>query len=123
MLHFIRNVTKNFFAVFRFRPLPALAASAVFAVASFGPFAALMGGARFAIPVATLLLSFFLVYRLFQRFNEVPVAYFLTLPVAAALLIYAELRSMVVTLANRGIEWRGTFYPLSELRKNAGPLR
>jgi len=122
-LHFIRNVTKNFFAVFRFRTLPALAACSVLAVACLGPFVALVGGAAFAIPAGLLMLLFFFVYRLFQRYNEVPAAYFLTFPLAAALLIYAELRSMFVTLLNRGIRWRGTFYPLSELRRNAGPLK
>ena len=122
-LHFIRNVTKNFFAVFRFRTFPALAACALLAVMSLGPFVALAGGAVFGIPAALLLLQFFFLYRLFQRYNEVPTAYFLTFPFAAGLLIYAELRSLFVTLLHRGIYWRGTFYPLAELRKNAGPLR
>jgi hypothetical protein len=27
------------------------------------------------------------------------------------------MRSMIVTLWNGGVEWRGTFYPLKELRK------
>jgi hypothetical protein len=38
-------------------------------------------------------------------------------------IIYMLLRSMFVTLARRGVVWRGTFYPLAELRKHAGPLR
>jgi glycosyltransferase involved in cell wall biosynthesis len=122
-LHFIRNITKNFFAVFRYRTLPALAACTVFVVAAQGPYVALAGGVAFAIPAAILLLLFFFLYRLFERYNEVPTAYFLTFPLAAALLVYAEIRSMFITLLNRGIRWRGTFYPLSELRKNAGPLR
>jgi hypothetical protein len=29
---------------------------------------------------------------------------------------------MATTLAQGGIIWRGTFYPLAELRKNAAPL-
>ncbi|MFZ5799616.1 MAG: hypothetical protein ACOY3O_14535, partial [Thermodesulfobacteriota bacterium] len=32
--------------------------------------------------------------------------------------IYIILRGMLTTLANDGIDWRGTHYPLTELRKN-----
>ena len=121
-LHFIRNVTKNFFAVFRFRTLPALLACAAMAIAILGPFAAVAGGRAFVIPAAVMLVLFFFLYRLFRRYNGVPTVYFLTLPLAAALLIYAEMRSLLVTLFTQGIRWRGTFYSLSELRKHAGPL-
>ncbi|MBV8114139.1 MAG: glycosyltransferase [Silvibacterium sp.] len=122
-LHFIRNVTKNFFAVFRFRTLPALAACMVLVIFCLSPFAALAGSLPFRIPAILLLLMMFFLYRLFERYNEVPAAYFLTFPIAATLLIYAVLRSVLVTLLNHGIRWRGTFYPLSELRRSAGPLR
>jgi hypothetical protein len=65
----------------------------------------------------------FFFYRYFRRHNGIPPAYFLTFPIAAALLIYALLRSVLVTLVRGGVSWRGTFYPLSELRKNSGPPR
>jgi hypothetical protein len=29
---------------------------------------------------------------------------------------------MLITFKQGGVIWRGTFYPLAELRKNAGPL-
>jgi hypothetical protein len=35
---------------------------------------------------------------------------------------FTLLRSMFITLKQGGIIWRGTFYPLAELRKNAAPL-
>jgi 2-keto-4-pentenoate hydratase len=45
--------------------------------------------------------------------------YCLTLPLGAILFGYMLLRSMVVTLRQGGIIWRGTFYPLAELRRGA----
>lgn len=121
--HFIRNVTKNCFAVYRFRALPAFAACAVLTLGCLGPFAALAGPRAFRIPAALFVLVLFLLYRCLECFNGVPAAYFLTFPIAAALLIYSLLRSVLVTLFRGGIRWRGTFYPLSELRKAAGPAR
>lgn len=39
-------------------------------------------------------------------------------PLGAILCSYILLRSMVVTLLNDGVEWRGTHYPLEQLRAN-----
>ena len=52
-----------------------------------------------------------------------PEAQAVAAPVAAALALYAILRSMVLTLARGGIDWRGTRYPLKELRRQAGSWR
>ncbi len=120
-LHFARNLTKNFFAVFRFRVFPALGACGVLTVSCLGPFAALAGPLSFRIPAALFLLALLLIYRRLGRDNGIAAAYFLTFPIAAALLIYALFRSVVITLANGGIRWRSTFYSLAELRKTAGP--
>ena len=43
--------------------------------------------------------------------------YALTHPIGAAIFSYMLLRSTVVTLVQGGIIWRGTFYPLDELRR------
>jgi hypothetical protein len=43
--------------------------------------------------------------------------YALTQPLGAAIFCYMLLRSTVVTLRQGGIYWRGTFYPLEELRR------
>jgi glycosyltransferase involved in cell wall biosynthesis len=120
--HFVRNLTKNLFAVFQFRALPALAACAVLIVALLGPVAALAGPLSIRIPGAIVFLMLLLLYRYHRRLNGIPTAYFLTYPVAAALLIYAVLRSIIVTLLRGGVRWRGTFYSLAELRENCGPI-
>ena len=48
---------------------------------------------------------------------RVSMLYALTQPVAAVIFFWMLLRSTVVTLRNGGIRWRGTFYPLEELRR------
>jgi hypothetical protein len=58
-----------------------------------------------------------------RHFTGISLLYLLTLPIGAALLLYALLRSLIVTLWRQGVVWRGTFYPLRELRRQAGPLR
>ena len=39
-------------------------------------------------------------------------------PFSAVFLAYVVVRSMVVTLREGGIRWRGTFYPLADLKRN-----
>jgi glycosyltransferase involved in cell wall biosynthesis len=119
--HFIRNVTKNFFALFRFRTRPALLTCAVLTMLCVAPFVGFAGPLSFRIPAALLWFMLFLLYRCLGRFSHISPVFFLTFPLAAALLIYALFRSVIVTLLHGGIRWRDTFYPLSELRKNAGP--
>lgn len=46
--------------------------------------------------------------------------YGLGFPVASFLFAYAIVRSMLRTYRQGGVVWRGTFYPLGELRKGAG---
>jgi len=43
--------------------------------------------------------------------------YALTHPLGAVIFCYMLLRSTVVTLWRGGVVWRGTFYPLEELRR------
>jgi hypothetical protein len=46
-----------------------------------------------------------------------PLLFAVTYPIGALLFAWMLLRSMVVTLWRGGIEWRGTFYPLEELKR------
>ncbi len=43
-------------------------------------------------------------------------------PLGAVAMMFAMLRSMVVVLVRRGVVWRGTLYPLRDLRKHNSPF-
>jgi GT2 family glycosyltransferase len=123
-LGLVHNLTKNVFAVFRFRPLVLAGACAGLGVLCFGPLAGLFGPMAMVLAsVLSLVMLWLLYFDTGRRFTGVSSFYFLTLPLAVVLLLYAMLRSMMVTLLRGGVTWRGTFYPLGELRKHAGPLR
>ena len=49
--------------------------------------------------------------------SDIPPYYFVLHPVSTALFVYTMLRSTFLTLARGGVMWRGTFYPLEELKK------
>jgi hypothetical protein len=54
-----------------------------------------------------------------RRLNGVsPLVAILFAP-AAAIIGFGVLRSVALTLWRNGVNWRGTHYPLSELRRNA----
>jgi glycosyltransferase involved in cell wall biosynthesis len=120
----VRNLTKNIFATFRFRLSLFFGGWLGLLLLCFGPFAALFGPwpARSAGIVSLLMITG--LYALASRYyNRISLRYVLTFPVAVALVLYAMLRSTLVTLFRGGVVWRGTFYPLRELRRCAGPLR
>ena len=39
---------------------------------------------------------------------------------ATTILLYSLVRSMILALVRNGVVWRGTFYPLDELRRHTG---
>jgi len=114
----VENLTKNFFAVLSFQSWRTLISALGLAFLNFGPFLGIWlahGWARVLYGVA--LGSMFLIYIGMSRRSAVPTYYFLLHPISTALFIYTLLRSMFLTLWNDGIVWRGTKYPLEELRK------
>lgn len=123
-LGIVRNLTKNIFAVFRFQPGLLLAACLAITAFCLTPFCGLFAPWMMLSASILALGSMLEIYRYCERhINGIPMAYSLLLPIAACIIVYMLLRSMIVTMMQRGVVWRGTFYPLSELRKHAGPLR
>jgi glycosyltransferase involved in cell wall biosynthesis len=114
----VNNLTKNFFAVLSFQWWRAVISAFGLAFLNFGPFLGVLlahGWAR--IPYAVALGSMFAIYVGMSWRSAVPAYYFLLHPLSTTLFIYTLLRSMTLTLWHDGIEWRGTKYPLEELRK------
>ncbi len=114
----VNNLTKNFFAVLSFQCWRTVISAFGLAFLNFGPFLGIclaQGWAR--VPYAVALGSMFAIYVGMSWRSDVPPYYFLLHPVSTALFIYTLLRSMILTLRNDGITWRGTKYPLEELRK------
>lgn len=113
----MENLTKNMYAVFRFRTPLVLAACAALLLLCVTPFAALAvpGAARWA-GVVTLVLLLLLNLRYWPQTRISPVC-LVFFPVGALLFLYTLLRSMVLTLWRGGVLWRGTLYPLAELRE------
>jgi glycosyltransferase involved in cell wall biosynthesis len=114
----VNNLTKNFFAVMSFQVWRALGGSVVLAVMNLTPFVgAIFVSGRARLAYAMALGCMFALYVGAWRRDRIPPWYFFLHPVSTVLFIYTVLRSMCVTLWNGGVEWRGTFYSLEELRK------
>ena len=114
----VNNLTKNFFAILSFQWWRTLIAAFGLAFLNLMPFL----GVAFAhgwerLPYAVALGSMLLIYLGMSWRSGVPAYYFALHPVSTALFVYTLLRSMSHTLRNDGIIWRGTKYPLEELRK------
>lgn len=114
----VNNLTKNFFAVLSFQSWRTLLSAFGLLFINIGPFIGIClapGWQR--VPFAVALASMFAIYVGMSWRSAVPAYYFLLHPVSALLFTYTLLRSMFLTLWNGGIVWRGTKYPLDELRK------
>src|SRR3984957_10074710 len=114
----VNNLTKNFFAVLSFQSTRTVASIIGLGFLNLGPFLGVglaHGWAR--VPYAIALVSLLLIYCGISACSAVPAYYFFLHPVSTSLFMYTLLRSMVETLSNNGIVWRGTKYPLEELRK------
>jgi len=114
----VNNLTKNFFAILSFQLWRTVLSAIGLVFINLGPFVGIClahGWAR--LPYAVALGSLFLIYLGMSWRSGVPPYYFLLHPVSTAMFTYTLLRSMILTLWNDGIVWRGTKYPLEELRK------
>ncbi|HLB54629.1 MAG TPA: glycosyltransferase family 2 protein [Gemmatimonadales bacterium] len=115
----VDGLMKNAFSVVQYRPLLMILAALVYLVVGIGPLVALLvgpGPARI-FGLATMAVLGGVLLRV-RKEMEMPRRSALVFPVVCLLLAWIVLRALVLTLSQGGIVWRGTFYPLEELRKN-----
>jgi glycosyltransferase involved in cell wall biosynthesis len=116
----ILGTTKNFFATTGFRVWVAalqilgLLVAFIFPVVAL-PFAHGLGRWLDLVAIAVPVIAMGGVCREFG----ISLLYALTFPVGALIFICMLARSTIVTLWKGGIDWRGTFYPLEELKRGA----
>ena len=121
-VHGLVNVmTKNLFSAFRFYVWLALLACLWLLFFCVAPAIGLFWGVT-RIPSIVTLAAVACAYRLMSRPSGLSTWNALAFPLSALVFIFTLLRSMLTTLRQGGVIWRGTFYPLAELRKNAAPI-
>jgi len=115
----IGGLMKNVFAGIDYSVGMALFSAAMLMITYVWPFLALaLTGGMVRILNAALALTILAIFAVAAGHMNVPRVCALAVPVAALLFAWIMLRAMTVTLWNGGIEWRGTHYPLKELRAN-----
>jgi glycosyltransferase involved in cell wall biosynthesis len=117
-----RVMTKNVFSALSFSVIAVLIACGGLLICSVLPFAGLFF-TPLRLPALIVFLAVLLQYRVLGRQSGISAWNSLLMPFGALLLVFTLLRSMATTLVQGGILWRGTFYPLAELRKNATPFK
>jgi glycosyltransferase involved in cell wall biosynthesis len=116
----VRNLEKNLFALFRFRMSLAIAACLAVLFICVWPFAGVFLASGWArLPFAIAVLMVFGMHLITTRVSTISPLIFLTFPLASAVFVTAVLRSAYVALRDGGITWRGTKYPLEELKREA----
>lgn len=116
----VRGLTKNLFASVNFKSSIMLFACLAMLVMFLGPLAGLAWAVTL-VPAVMALCSIAACYRLLNQRSGVSANYGWLYPVAVLLMIWAMLRSMLSVWGRRGVMWRGTFYPLRELRLHNSP--
>jgi glycosyltransferase involved in cell wall biosynthesis len=114
----IRGVTKNFFAGLGYRLSFVIVAITGMLLMNVAPFVGVIFGHGWVRVLAGIAVVIALCFHVgVDMVMRVSPLYALTHPLGAMLFSYMLLRSTVVTLWHGGVTWRGTFYPLEELKR------
>ena len=117
----VNVMTKNLFSALRFYVWLALLVCLWILAFCVAPGAALFWTPT-RVPAILACAAITWAYRLMGRPSGLSTWTVLALPFSALIFVFTLLRSTFTTLRQGGVIWRGTFYPLAELRKNAAPL-
>lgn len=115
----IDGLMKNSFSVVQYNPLLMLGGVPFYLVLGLAPLVALLLGSG---PLrwfgGTAVVWQLLLHGFVAREVRLPFHSVLLYPMIYVLFAWIVLRALVLNLSQGGIVWRGTFYPLAELRKN-----
>jgi len=115
----VRGLNKNAFAGLHYSLPFALFGCAALALTHVLPFIAVFLTSGLAqLLYGLVLVNVALVYLYNARFSGLSPLYAALHPVGMAILIYATLASALTVTRRGGITWRGTFYPLAQLKRN-----
>ncbi len=113
------GLEKNVMAPFHYRfSLFALGIIAMTAFYELPVLGILFGHGESRLIFALAFLMEITLYAMTRRYSGITSWWAFTIPLAAPLLIFLFLRSAFLCALRGGVDWRGTFYPLSELRKS-----
>ena len=115
----IDGLMKNSFSVVQYNAFLMIAGAVMYLVVGLGPLAALVLGSGPLRILGGVTVGVQLLGHLFvAREARLPLLAALLYPAVYVLFAWIVLRAMALNLSQGGIVWRGTFYPLNELRKN-----
>ena len=117
----LTNMTKNLFSAFGFQPVFVVLMCVWVAIFFLLPLAGLVWWGT-VVQALVILCCIGALYRVMGAASKIDARYAWLYPLGAAAMIFAMLRSMVVVLAQRGVRWRGTLYPLRDLRQHNSPF-
>jgi glycosyltransferase involved in cell wall biosynthesis len=118
-LSVVRLFEKNSFALTRFRVALHLLMCLGLAIEVVWPIAAIARGGWATAAGLLTYVAIGLVYLANRRAAGVSPWLAVFFAPAAAIVLFASLRSMVLALMRNGVDWRGTRYSLDELRRHA----
>jgi glycosyltransferase involved in cell wall biosynthesis len=118
----IRAMTKNLFSAVNFQPVLLLGLCLWIVVFCLGPIAALAWWVTI-LPSLLVFCCIASIYRQLGARSRIDTRYGWLYPLGAVIFIYSMLWSMVVAWWHRGVIWRGTLYPLRDLRKYNSPFQ
>jgi len=117
----VKNLEKNLFALYRYRVGLTLLACFGLVIQIVLPLAALAMGGWPRLAAIVLYAAIAGIYVVSRKVTRVAPAYVLVYPLAVSVFLFAMLRSLILTLVQGGVVWRGTLYSLKDLRDHAGP--
>ncbi len=114
----VEGLMKNVFSFYNFNILLSISAALFMLLFSILPYFGVVfysGGTQLLCLVTVVCKG--AVFVMSGRAMKQPVRYVIWQPAAVCILLYISLRATVKTISEGGITWRGTFYPLKELRQ------